>query len=177
MTFTNSWQILSWSWRASPSLERMDCQVLKQNMHIMGRFTLTAGAVGVGVDDGEEEVGDGASPCLSSLSLSTSLPPSPSSWQKVGRRLAFPPTMRWRRGWKGHFGRAIFWKVNFVRAFCDQSITLCAGHRRPSSETKVTSCNSLSFQEFSQQYWSIRVAPQQTKNSLSKYPLSLPRIY
>ena len=70
MTVTNSWQILSWSWRASPSLERMDCQVLKQNMHIMGRFTLTAGAVGVGVDDGEEEVGDGASPCLSSLSLS-----------------------------------------------------------------------------------------------------------
>ena len=62
----------------------------------MGRFTLTSGVVGVGGemggDGGEEEVGDGASPCLSSLSLSTSLPPSPSSWQKVGRRLAFLPT-------------------------------------------------------------------------------------
>ena len=59
----------------------------------MGRFTLTSRAVGVGGDDGEEEVDDGASPCLSSsLSLSTSLPPSPSSWQKVGRRLAFLPT-------------------------------------------------------------------------------------
>ena len=58
----------------------------------MGRFTSTSGLVGVGGDVGEEEVGDGTSPCLSSLSLSTSLPPSPSSWQKVGRRLAFLPT-------------------------------------------------------------------------------------
>ena len=70
----------------------MDCQVLKQYQHFMGRFTLTSGVVGVGGDDGEEEEGDRASPCLSSLSLSTSLPPSPSSWQKVGRRLAFLPT-------------------------------------------------------------------------------------
>ena len=58
----------------------------------MGCFTLTTGVVGVGGDGGEEEVGDGASPCLSSLSLFTSLPPSPSSWQKVGWRLAFLPT-------------------------------------------------------------------------------------
>ena len=43
-----------------------------------------------GGDDGEEEEGDRASTCLSSLSIS--LPPSPSSWQKVGRRLAFLPT-------------------------------------------------------------------------------------
>ena len=83
-----------------------------------------------------------------SLSLSSKLLPSPSSWQEVGRRLAFLPTMRWRWGWKGHLGRAIFWKINFWRAFCDQNITLCAGHRRPSSETKVTSCNSLSFRDF-----------------------------
>ena len=41
---------------------------------------------------GGEEAGDEASPCPTSLSLSTSLPPSPSSWQKVGRRLAFLPT-------------------------------------------------------------------------------------
>ena len=47
---------------------------------------------GVGDDGGEEGAGDGASPCLTSLQLSTSLPPSPSSWQKVGRRLAFLPT-------------------------------------------------------------------------------------
>ena len=61
-------------------------------MHTMGRFTLTSGAIGEEGDDGEEEVDDGASSCLSSLSLSTSLPPSPSSWQKVGRKLAFLPT-------------------------------------------------------------------------------------
>ena len=47
---------------------------------------------GVGDDGGEEGASDGASPCLTSLQLSTSLPPSPSSWQKVGRRLAFLPT-------------------------------------------------------------------------------------
>ena len=43
-------------------------------------------------DGGGEEAGDEASPCPTSLSLFTSLPPSPSSWQKVGRRLAFLPT-------------------------------------------------------------------------------------
>ena len=32
---------------------------------------------------GEKEVGDGALPCPSSLSLSSTLPPSPSSWLKV----------------------------------------------------------------------------------------------
>ena len=58
----------------------------------MGRFTLTFGVVGVGGGDGEEEEGDWASPCLTSFSFLTSLPPSPSSWQKVGRRLAFLPT-------------------------------------------------------------------------------------
>ena len=47
VTITNLWQILSWSWRASPSLERMDCQVLKQNQHFKGRFSLTSGVVGV----------------------------------------------------------------------------------------------------------------------------------
>ena len=47
VTITNLWQILSWSWRASPSLERMDCQVLKQNQHFKGRFNLTSGVVGV----------------------------------------------------------------------------------------------------------------------------------
>ena len=70
----------------------MDCQVFKQVQHVMGRFTLTSLVVGEGGGDGAEEEGDWASPCLSSLSLSTSLPPSPSSWQKVGRRLAFLPT-------------------------------------------------------------------------------------
>ena len=58
----------------------------------MGCSTLTTGVVGVGGDGSDEGVSDGASPCLSSLSLYTSLPPSPSSWQKVGRRLAFLPT-------------------------------------------------------------------------------------
>ena len=57
----------------------MDWYSLKQVLHHMGRFTLTSRAVGVGGDDGEEKVDDGASPCLSSsLSLSTSLPPSAS---------------------------------------------------------------------------------------------------
>ena len=51
----------------------------------------TAGVVG-DVHDGGEEVGDGTLPLPSSLSLSSTLPPSPSSWQKVGRRLAFLPT-------------------------------------------------------------------------------------
>ena len=51
----------------------------------------TAGVVG-DVHGGGEEVGDGALPLPSSLSLSFTLPPSPSSWQKVGRRLAFLPT-------------------------------------------------------------------------------------
>ena len=35
----------------------MDCQVLKQNQHFIGRFTLTSGVAGVGGDDGEEEEG------------------------------------------------------------------------------------------------------------------------
>ena len=41
---------------------------------------------------GEKEVGDGALPCPSSLSLSSTLPPSPSSWLKVGRMPAVHPT-------------------------------------------------------------------------------------
>ena len=105
--------------------------------------------------------------------------PSPSSWQEVGRRLAFLQTMRWRRGWKGNFGRAIFWKINFGRAFCDQSITLCAGHRRPSSETKVTSCNSLSFRDFTAILFHVLHLNKQCIHSpcVSSCPLSLPRIY
>ena len=66
--------------------------MLRQVIHIMGRFTLTSGAIGEEGDNVVEEVDDGESSCLSSLSLSTSLPPSPSSWQKVGSRLAFLPT-------------------------------------------------------------------------------------
>ena len=48
-----------------------------------------AAAVGVGEDNGEE--GGELFPHLSSFSLST-LPPSPSSWQKVDREPAFLPT-------------------------------------------------------------------------------------
>ena len=48
-----------------------------------------AAAVGVGEDNGE--VGGELFLHLSSLSLST-LPPSPSSWQKVDREPAFLPT-------------------------------------------------------------------------------------
>ena len=47
--------------------------------------------VGVGEDSGEREVGDEIFPRPSSLSLST-LPHSPSSWQKVDREPAFLPT-------------------------------------------------------------------------------------
>ena len=72
--------------------------------------------------------------------------------------------MRWRRGWKGHFGRALcckqIWRVIMWWHCHHDSITLCAGHRRPSSETNVTSCHSVPFQEFYQKYWSICVAPQ-----------------
>ena len=66
---------------------------LKQDQHNKGYFepTLTTFA-GAGGGGGGEEAGDEASPCPTTLSLSTSLPPSPSSWQKVGRRLAFLPT-------------------------------------------------------------------------------------
>ena len=60
-----------------------------QHIHFENTLTTFAGAGGGG---GGEEAGDEASPCPTSLSLSTSLPPSPSSWQKVGRRLAFLPT-------------------------------------------------------------------------------------
>ena len=52
----------------------------------------TAGVVGDVHGSGEKEVRDGALPFPSSLSLSSTLPPSPSSWLKVGRRLAFLPT-------------------------------------------------------------------------------------
>ena len=51
-----------------------------------------AGAFGVVHCGGEKEVGDGTLLLPSSLSLSSTLPPSPSSWLKVGRRLAFLPT-------------------------------------------------------------------------------------
>ena len=44
----------------------------------------TAGVVEDVHGVGEKEVGDGALPCLSSLSLSSTLPPSPSSWLKDG---------------------------------------------------------------------------------------------
>ena len=47
--------------------------------------------VGVGEDSGEGEVGDEIFPRPSSLSLST-LPHSPSSWQKVAQEPAFLPT-------------------------------------------------------------------------------------
>ena len=62
---------------------------MDQHLHFDPTLTTFAVAGGGG---GGEEAGDEASPCPTSLSLSTSLPPSPSSWQKVGRRLAFLPT-------------------------------------------------------------------------------------
>ena len=52
----------------------------------------TAGVVEDVHGVGEEEVGDGALPCPSSLSLSFTLPLSPSSWLKVGWMPAFLPT-------------------------------------------------------------------------------------
>ena len=89
-----------------------------------------------------------------------------------------PPHNERRKGverafWKGNILIHKFW-----RAFCDQSITLCAGHRRPSSETKVTSCNSLSFQDFTAILFHVLHS---TNNAftirVSSCPLSPPRIY
>ena len=51
-----------------------------------------AGVVGDEHGSGEKEVGNGALPCPSSLSLSSTLPLSPSSWLKVGRMPALLPT-------------------------------------------------------------------------------------
>ena len=51
-----------------------------------------AGVVGDEHGSGEKEVGSGALPCPSSLSLSSTPPLSPSSWLKVGRMPAVHPT-------------------------------------------------------------------------------------
>ena len=73
------------------SSKRRASHVIKNSSGVWaGDVAADGGAGDVEVVDGsgEEEVGDEAP---SSLSLST-LPPSPSSWLKVGRRLAFLPT-------------------------------------------------------------------------------------
>ena len=60
-----------------------------------------------------------------SLSLSSKLLPSPSSWQEVGRRLAFLPTMRWRRGWKGHFGTDIIFVTSSTSSASVKYFWIC----------------------------------------------------